>query len=323
MKFTCLAAFRLLALLAIFSPGLASAQKSYSFGMIAKSQGNMFFLAARAGAEDAAKELSTRHGIKIKIDWRTPNEEDAQRQAEFIEQLLLAGTDGIIISCSDANKLTDAINKADRQGVPVATFSGDAPASRRFVSIGIDDFKCGEQTFIELAKLMGGKGTVAAIDGNPNAVNLQQRAAGFRAAAKRSPGIKVLDVYYHKETPQDAVAKIEQVQQSNPDITGWGLLGGWPLFTDNALKWPAGTVKCVSVDALPPQLAYVRSGHVEMLLAQDVYGYGQRAVQHLVNKLVLKKNPASPQDVTPLIAVTKANVDAYAKNWEKWLPKQP
>ena len=323
MKFTCLAAFRLLALLAIFSPGLASAQKSYSFGMIAKSQGNMFFLAARAGAEDAAKELSTRHGIKIKIDWRTPNEEDAQRQAEFIEQLLLAGTDGIIISCSDANKLTDAINKADRQGVPVATFSGDAPASRRFVSIGIDDFKCGEQTFIELAKLIGGKGTVAAIDGNPNAVNLQQRAAGFRAAAKRSPGIKVLDVYYHKETPQDAVAKIEQVQQSNPDITGWGLLGGWPLFTDNALKWPAGTVKCVSVDALPPQLAYVRSGHVEMLLAQDVYGYGQRAVQHLVNKLVLKKNPASPQDVTPLIAVTKANVDAYAKNWEKWLPKQP
>ena len=278
MKFTCLAAFRLLALLAIFSPGLASAQKSYSFGMIAKSQGNMFFLAARAGAEDAAKELSARHGIKIKIDWRTPNEEDAQRQAEFIEQLLLAGTDGIIISCSDANKLTDAINKADRQGVPVATFSGDAPASRRFVSIGIDDFKCGEQTFIELAKLMGGKGTVAAIDGNPNAVNLQQRAAGFRAAAKRSPGIKVLDVYYHKETPQDAVAKIEQVQQSNPDITGWGLLGGWPLFTDNALKWPAGTVKCVSVDALPPQLAYVRSGHVEMLLAQDVYEIGRAHV---------------------------------------------
>ena len=24
--------------------------------------------------------------------------------------------------------------------------------------------------------------------------------------------------------------------QTNPDITGWGLLGGWPLFTHNALK---------------------------------------------------------------------------------------
>ena len=321
MKFTLRFALRATALLAASAPLLAQAQKSYSFGMIAKSQGNMFFLAARAGAEDMAKELSAKHGIKIKIDWRTPNEEDAQRQAEYIEQLLLAGTDGVIISCSDANKLTDAINKADRQGVPVVTFSGDAPASRRFVSIGIDDFKCGEQTFIELAKLMGGKGTVAAIDGNPNAQNLQQRAAGFRTAAKRSPGIKVLDIFYHKETPQDAVAKIEQVQQANPDIAGWGLLGGWPLFTDNALKWPPGSVKAVSVDALPPMLQYLRSGHVQILLAQQVYEWGWQSVALLLDKIHFKKAPSAAHVISPLVPVTKVNVDAFAKNWEKWLPK--
>ena len=299
----------------------AFAQKSYTFGMIAKSQGNPFFEAARAGANDAARELGAKHGLKIKIDWRTPNEEDAQKQAEFIEQLLLAGADGIIVSCSDANKLTGAINKAVKQGAPVVTFSGDAPGSQRFVALGIDDFKCGEQTFHELAKLLGGKGVVAAIDGNPNAANLQQRAAGFRAAAKQHPGIKLLDIFYHKETPQDAVAKSEQVMQANPDITGWGLLGGWPLFTDNALKWKPGTIKCVCVDALPQQLGYVRSGHVPLLLAQDVYGYGYRSVEHLVNKLHLKK-PAPPAvDNTPLTPVSKENVDAFAKNWEKWLPK--
>src|SRR4051794_39408846 len=212
------------------------AEKSYTLGMIAKSQGNQFFEAAHAGANDAARELGAKHGIRIKIDWRTPNEEDAQKQAEYIEQLVLNGVDGIIISCSDANKLTDAINKAVKQGIPVVTFSGDAPASKRFVALGIDDFQCGEQTFEELAKQLNGKGVVAAIDGNPNAANLQKRAAGFRAAAKKHPEIKLLDVFYHKETPQDAVAKIEQVMQANPDVTGWGLLGGWPLFTDNALK---------------------------------------------------------------------------------------
>src|SRR3954451_13586496 len=229
---------------------VAQNQKSYTFGMIGKSQGNAFFEAAHAGANAAARELGTQHGIKIKIDWRTPNEEDAQKQAEYIEQLVLNGVDGIIISCSDANKLNDAINKAVKQGIPVATFSGDAAASKRFVALGIDDFKCGEQTMEELAKMLNGKGVVAAIDGNPNAANLQKRAAGFRAAAKKFPDIKLLDVFYHKETPQDAVAKIEQVMQANPDITGWGLLGGCPLFTDDALKWPAGTIKCVSVDAL-------------------------------------------------------------------------
>ena len=311
----------LLSLLCCACSALARAEKAYTFGMVAKSQGNPFFEAARVGANDAARELSEKYKIGIKIDWRTPNEEDAQKQAEIVEQLILAGSDGIIISCSDAIKLTDAINKAVRQGIPVVTFSGDAPASKRFVALGIDDFKCGEQTFEELAKLLDGKGTVAAIDGNPNAANLQQRAAGFRAAAKKHPGIKLLDIYYHKETPGDAVAKIEQVQQANPEIGGWGLLGGWPLFTDNALRWSPGTVKCVAVDALPPELAYVRSGHVQLLLSQDVYGYGHRAVEHLINKLHFKKDPPRVLDSTPLTAVTKENVEAFAKNWEKWLPK--
>ena len=127
----------------------------YTFGMIAKSQGNQFFEAAHSGANDAARDLSKKYGVPIAIDWRTPNEEDAQKQAGFIEQLLLNGADGIILSCSDANKLTDAIDKAAGQGVPVVTFSGDAPASRRLVSLGIDDFKCGEQTFEELARQLG------------------------------------------------------------------------------------------------------------------------------------------------------------------------
>ena len=313
---------RLLCLALLSVVASVRAAETYTLGMIAKSQGNQFFEAAHAGANAAARELGVKYGITVKIDWRTPNEEDAQKQAEFIEQLALNAVDGIIISCSDANKLTDAINKAVRQGIPVVTFSGDAPASQRLVSIGIDDFKCGERTFEELAALLKGQGVVAAIDGNPNAVNLQQRAAGFRAAAKRFPGIKLLDVYYHKETPLDAVARIEQVMQANPDITGWGFLGGWPLFTDHALKWKPGTVQCVSVDALPPELDYVRSGHVQMLLSQDVYGYGYHAVERLVEKLHLKKNPPALVENAPLTAVTKANVDAFAKNWETWLPRK-
>lgn len=313
--------FRLLGGVLLLLPLAVRAEKTYTLGMIAKSQGNQFFEAAHTGANDGARELGLKYGITIKIDWRTPNEEDAQKQAATIEQLVLNGAEGIIISCSDPNKLNDAINRAVDQGIPVVTFSGDAPASRRMLSLGIDDFRCGEQTFEELARLLHGKGVVAAIDGNPNAINLQQRAAGFRAAAKKFPDIKLLDIYYHKETPQDAVARIEQVMQANPDITGWGFLGGWPLFTDHALKWKPGTVQCVSVDALPPELVYVRSGHVQLLLSQDAYGYGYHAVERLIEKLHLGKDPANVIENSSLTAVTRENVDAFAKNWEKWQPR--
>jgi ribose transport system substrate-binding protein len=299
----------------------AEPKKSYTIGLVAKSQGNPVFQAARVGATDAAKDLGKKYGITIKIDWRTPNEEDAQKQAEAIEQLVLAGADGIAVSCSDANKLTDAINSAVKNGVPVATFDSDAPASKRFVTYGVDDEKCGEQVMDELAKIMDGKGVVAILAGNQNAPNLQKRVQGVKNAAKKYPGIKIRDTYYHKETPQDAAAKVEQVMQANPDVTGWAMIGGWPLFTDNALKWQPGTVKCVSVGALPPELAYLRSGHVQLLLAQQVYEWGYRSTEHLINKIHLKKNPGSVKDISALVPVTKENVDAFAENWKKWLPK--
>lgn len=300
----------------------ARAEREITLGLVAKSQGNPVFQAARVGAEDAAKDLGKKLGLKIKIDWRTPNEEDAQKQAEAIEQLVLAGAEGIAVSCTDANKLTATIDRAVENGVPVATFDSDAPASKRFVTYGVDDIECGRQTMAELAKVMNGQGIVAILAGNQTAPNLQKRVQGAREEAKKYPGITIRDVYYHKETPQDSAAKVEQVMQANPDITGWAMIGGWPLFTENALKWAPGTVQCVSVDALPAQLAYIRSGHVPVLLAQQCYQWGYRSVEHLINKIVLKKDPVAVVDVSALIPVTKDTVDAFAKNWDTWLPKR-
>jgi ribose transport system substrate-binding protein len=65
----------------------------------------------------------------------------------------------------------------------------------------------------------------------------------------------------------------------------------------------------------------LRSGHVQLLLAQQVYEWGHRSVEHLFNKIHLKKDPPTVKDVSALIPVTKANADEFAKNWEKWLRK--
>ena len=296
----------------------AATPRTITLGMLGKSQSNPVFPIARIGAEDAARDLGKKYNLNIKIDWRTPNDEDAQKQAEAIEQLVLAGVDGIAVSCSDANKVTDAINAAVAAGVPVATFDSDAPASKRFVVFGIDSFECGYRTMEELVKLLDGKGAVAILGGSPNAPNLQQRVAGAKAAAAKYPGITVRGVFYHRETPQDAAAKIEQVMQANPDLNGWALIGGWPLFTEHALKWAPGTVKCVSMDALPAQLAYIRSGHVPVLLHENFYEWGYRPVELLIDKIVFKKDPTAVKQMQALEPVTKANVDAFEKLSAKW-----
>ncbi len=294
----------------------------YKIGLIAKSESNPVFIAARVGAEDAARELGKKYGIEIEILWRTPADEDAQRQAAFVEQLMVAGVDALAISCTDASKVTPAINRAVDRGVLVACFDSDAPNSKRFVYHGIDDVECGRQVMRELAERLGPEGgRIAILGGNQTAPNLQARVRGVRDELAKHPKIKLADVYYHRETAQDAAAKVQEVQTANPDIVGWAMVGGWPLFSDALMSWEPGRVKIVAVDALPAQLKYVERGIVQALLAQRVYHWGYRSVELLVEKLHNDASPKDPRDMAELDRVTQENVATYGKNWEKWLRK--
>src|SRR4051812_5330084 len=75
-------------------------------GFLAKSLTNDVFQAAQSGAKDAAKELGAKYNAEVEIEIRTPNEEDATKQAEAIEAFTRRGVDGIAVSCSEANTVT-------------------------------------------------------------------------------------------------------------------------------------------------------------------------------------------------------------------------
>jgi ribose transport system substrate-binding protein len=295
-------------------------KSEYTFALVAKSQSNPVFQAARIGAEDAAADLSKKLGVKITVLWRTPNEDDAQKQVEYIEQLVLQGVDGISVSCSEAETLTPAINRAVDQGVAVMCFDSDAPASKRFCFHGTDDIECGHIIMHELAAVLGpGKHVVAIPGGNQNAHNLQNRIRGAFDEATNYPDITIRGVYYSKEVPQNAAAKIEEVQTANPDIDGWAMIGSWSLFTDALLKWEPGKVKIVAMDALPAELPYLTQGVVQKLYAQQTYRWGVRSVELLADKVILGKNPANVKDYSELLPVTKSDVPQYEQNWKKWL----
>jgi ribose transport system substrate-binding protein len=310
----------------MFAAADAGAQaRKIKLGMVAKSQSNAVFQAGYAGALAAAKELGPKYNAEVTIDWQTPADEDAQKQAQAIEALTGSGVQGIMVSCTEARTVTPAIDNAIRRGIPVMCFDSDAPQSKRFAYYGTDDVSCGQRVMAELAKAMGGKGTVAILGGNQGAPNLTNRIKGAKQELAKHPGMKLLEasngVFFHQETPEKAAEAIQAAHNANPQIEGWALIGGWPLFTANALPWPPGKVKVVSVDALPAQLPYLKSGHVEMLLAQDCYGWGHKSVEIMLEKIVNNKNPASERVIDPLTVVTKDNVDEFGKNWEKWLKK--
>jgi ribose transport system substrate-binding protein len=303
------------------SPGAgvaAPAGRVFKIGMIAKSSTNPVFLAARTGAERAAQELSQKHNIQVTVNWLTPPQEDGQVQAQRIQQAVNDGADAILISCSDAGKVTGAINDAVGRGVAVMTFDSDAPQSQRFAYYGVDDIKTGQQTMAELATLMNNKGKVAILAGNQNAPNLQNRVKGAKDEAAKHPEMSIVGTFNHIETPQDAAAEVVRVNNAYPDIQGWAMIGGWPLFTRSLLTdLNPAKMKIVSVDALPAQLEYIEKGTVPVLLAQSVYLWGDIGVRTIVDKLHFQK-------VVPvmipmeLVKVTKESLGTWAQQLKDW-----
>jgi ribose transport system substrate-binding protein len=276
------------------------------------------FLSARTGAEAKAKELSATHGIPIEISWLTPPQEDGQVQAQRISQAVNEGASAIILSSSDAGKVRGAINDAVDRGVPVMTFDSDVPDSKRFAFYGVDDMKTGESVMIELAAQMQDKGKIAILAGNQNAPNLRKRVDGVKAEAAKHPGIKILGVFYHVETPQDAAAEVIRVQNANPGIQGWAMVGGWPLFTPALLTdLDPNKVKIVAVDGLPVELMYVEKGLAPVLLAQPTYTWGSVSVEKIVDKIHLKKDVP---EIVPmeLVRVTKENLGTWARQLKAW-----
>lgn len=298
--------------------GTARADDRITIAMIAKSSNNPVFLASRTGAEAAAKELSQQHGITVEVVWLTPPQEDGQVQAQRIQQAVNDGADAILISCSDAGKVTGAINDAVARGVAVMTFDSDAPQSKRFAYYGVDDHKTGRAVMTELAKLMNGRGKVAILAGNQNAPNLQRRVQGAKDEAASHPGIQIVGTFNHIETPQDAAAEVVRVNNAYPDVRGWAMIGGWALFTQSLLTdLDSSRVKVASVDALPAQLAYVDKGIAPVLLAQPVYQWGYVGVKTIVDKLHLKKDvpPIIPME---LVRVSKDNLGTWARQLRDW-----
>lgn len=298
--------------------GRSAHPDSITIAMIAKSSTNPVFLSARTGAEDMARKLSDSLHIAVRVVWLTPPQEDGQLQAQRIQQAVNDGADAILISCSDAGKVTGAINDAVDRGVAVMTFDSDAPDSKRFAYYGVDDIQTGRSVMSELAAITHGRGRIAILAGNQNAPNLQHRVQGAQEEARKYPGISIVGVFNHIETPQDAAAEVIRVNNAYPDITGWAMIGGWPLFTQTLLTdLNPARIKVVSVDALPAELAYVDRGVVPVLLAQSVYLWGAIGVQTLVDRL---RGGAAPPTIMPmaLVRVSRENLGEWARQLKAW-----
>src|SRR5262245_51331636 len=253
MKRFCLAALASMVLIAGCTR-VAEGPRKLRIAVIPKALDIPVFNYARLGAERKAAELGT-----VDVIWRGPETADELRQKEIVESFITQRVDGIAISVLNADFLTSAIDKAVDAGIPVVTWDSDAPKSKRFAFYGVDDFKSGQEMGKAAAELLNGKGTVAFLT-SLGANNLLRRLDGVKDVLKGYPNIKVVETYDIQENSVRCSELIAVGTNRYPDLGAWISVGGWPVFTRNALAPVPATTKVISFDTNPPAPDLIKAG---------------------------------------------------------------
>lgn len=306
-------------------PMIYAPKKRFKIAVVPKGLDNPVFALANLGGLKRAKELGD-------VDFRfTANSTtDTAGDVSVVEGLVSAKYDAIGISCNDPKAYVTVINKAVSHGIKVMTWDSDAPTSKRAVFYGVDSKAVGKKMGLAMNRLLGGKGKIVIISGDPAALNLNLRIQGAKSTLAK--GITVLNVLYTNDDIPSAISKTEDAIRAHSDLNGILMVGGWALFSKEKatplLVKHKGKIKVVSFDPLAPTVLYLRDNIAQSVWTQDYWGWGYETVTILHGLLKgqhwHKFIPQPSHEVTPSQwkawdarwkATKGNNPDAAAKVW--------
>jgi ribose transport system substrate-binding protein len=300
-----------------------------------KSVDNPFFLDARDGCQQGAKQFN------VKCEFNGTTESDVAKQVQFLENRLSAGNlSCAAISANDVAPLVPVIAKYEAAGIPVLTWDSDVGGSKRRAFIGIDSKDAGRQAgqlFLKFfpkgykPKSGGAKIQLAIGTGGLGAPNLNDRIAGFREVIDKDGRFQVIagSPFPDDDDVGKAIKVLQDVLAANPKLDGFFISNTLVYFSpafESTLKAagrirPDGTSDLVHVgfDPTSASVPLVARGLVSGLVAQPPVEYGRLSVE-LCTKIVknkLKITPAmtkgarrpdgAPWFKTPTFTVTREN----------------
>jgi ribose transport system substrate-binding protein len=295
----------------------AQGSKKLLFVWSPKATNNPVFDTAKSGGDLRAQELG------IDFQWVGPSDADAQKQVQLLEDVISKGCDGIGLSCNNADALKPTIDRAMDKGIPVITWDSDSPSSKRLTFYSFDTAKAGAKAgelFIAAMKDAPTR-TYAILTGVPGAPNLEERIKAVRTVLDAAdPKLELVATDACNDDIQKGAEVVENRMTANPDLGGWVMVGGWPLFGDikamPKLLAAKGKTKVVAWDTLPNELTLVQSGLVQGLIGQKYFGWGYDGVKLLHDIVVNKKQVGAFTDSGFDVVVTPEEATAFQKKWE-------
>lgn len=262
-------------------------------GVVPKGANHAFWLTVRAGA------LKTAAAAGYQVDWQAPELEiDSARQIAIVESMINRRVSGIALAPIDRKALVNVVERAAREGIPVAIFDSAIDTAQRISYVATNNEEGGRIAARRMAKILDGKGKVAIITFMPGSAATDERAHGFEDEIRMNhKGLNIVARQYGMADRAKSMAVTENIMTAHPDLAG--------LFADNESS-ASGAVqavkarqnrklKMIAFDHAENLLEDLRSGWIDSLLVQNPYRMGVESVNAILDSIA-GRNPATRID---------------------------
>ncbi|MDR1852424.1 MAG: sugar ABC transporter substrate-binding protein [Propionibacteriaceae bacterium] len=234
-----------------------------------------FLQTVATAAEEKGKEL----GYEVEV---VSAEEKTDKQLSQIENFIANGYAAIIVIPQDTDAVGPIITKAKEANIPLV-FVNRNPADRPVDTpyVGSDSKNSGLLEMTELAKLAGGKGNVAILEGDPSQEAARLRTEACEEVVAENPGMKVVKTQAGNWYREKGLSITENWLQSGEQID---------VICANNDEMALGAIQALKaadklsdvlvggVDATKDGLAAMESGELAVTVYQNGKGQGEGGV---------------------------------------------
>jgi ribose transport system substrate-binding protein len=291
-----------------FDPSVTP-NKPYKIAVVLKNFTNPFWLTHQKAAERAAQDL----GIEVTV--LAPSKPDnVEEQIRIVEDLIQKGVDGVVIAPANTQAIATAVQKLNEAGIPVVYDNTRGSGGDYVAYVGADNILVGQTMGEEMCARLDGKGKVLVLEGMPGQQTADDRRKGANQALAECPELTVVSQTAHW-TRVEGMQVTENVLQRFSDLNGIiGIGGEMALGAVEALSAadiPNDAVLIQAMDVYPDIAGAIKSGEIDYTISQAP---GNQAYWSIALMVKYLNGEDVPKEVrTPVVVVTKDNVDAYAE----------
>jgi ribose transport system substrate-binding protein len=285
----------------------SSSSAGKSLVLIQGTKADNFYVTMACGAKAEAQKLGYSMNVQGPADFSAPE------QIPIVDSVTAQHPSAVLIAPTDSQALIAPMQQMKGAGIKIiqvdTTVSDSSIAA---ASISSDNAQGGAKAADYLAKVMGGKGSVVVMNEQAGVSTTEARIAGFTQEIKKYPGIHQLSTQYVGDNPAKAAQAISALYAAHPDLGGvfaTNVLVAQGVDTGLKNAHATGKVKIVGYDADPTQVADLKAGIVQALIAQEPYQEGVDGVDQAVNALTGKPTKSI---LTSVVTLTQSNLGSMS-----------